>query len=177
MHTPKSPPPVVWITGLPGSGKSTYADALKDALPAFAVLRMDELRKIATPSPAYSESERDILYRSLVFAAKALAEAGRPVIIDATGHLRLWRELARGLVPGFKEVYLKCPLDICMEREKKRAERHEAPAGIYEKAAKGWPVPGLNVPYEEPLAPELTIDSAATTVKEGVALIRKTFGI
>jgi adenylylsulfate kinase len=158
----------IWITGLPGSGKSALAEGLKREMPGFVILRMDELRRIATPEPTYSEVERDILYRSLVFAAKTLAELGREVIIDATGNMRKWRELAREVIPGYAEVYLRCPLEVCAEREGGRANTHAAPRGIYEKAAGGWPVPGVSVPYEEPLGPELVLDTDRVSLEDEV---------
>lgn len=169
----KASPIVLWITGLPGSGKSTYADAVRKSRPEFIVLRMDELRKIATPAPSYSDGEREILYRSLVFTAKALSEAGHPVIIDATGHRRKWRALARKLMPGFVEVYLECPVGVCMERERRRLKRHAAPRGVYEKGRAGWPVPGLAVPYEKPLSPDVKIQTDALGPDEGLETINK----
>ena len=156
----------IWITGLPGSGKSTVADEIKRMQPEFTILRMDELRKVVTPSPTYSESERDIVYRALVYLARKLTEAGHDVIIDATGNLRKWRELARQLIPRYAEVYLRCPVDICIERERKRTDTREAPKDIYRKGAAGWPVPGMTAPYDEPLNPELTIDAAKDTLGE-----------
>lgn len=163
----------LWITGLPGSGKSTLADALKEEEPGFHILRMDELRKVATPEPTYSEGERDILYRALVYAAKTLAELGHDVIIDATGNLRKWRELARGLLPAYAEVYLKCPLSLCMERERRRPDTRQAPEHIYEMARKGWPVPGVSAPYEEPLRPEVTIEVQSMPLGEQVRAVRE----
>ncbi|MBE0426258.1 MAG: adenylyl-sulfate kinase [Nitrospirae bacterium] len=163
----------IWITGLPGSGKSTVADGFKNIHPEFIVLRMDELRKIVTPEPAYSDPEREIVYRSLVYIARTLTELGHNVIIDATGNMRRWRELARQFIPGFIEVYLKCPIEICMQREKQRLETHEAPKEIYKKGAAGWPVPGIVVPYEEPLNPEITIETDKTLLKETIARIDK----
>lgn len=150
-------PRVVWITGLPGSGKSTIATLVKERMPDAVVLRMDELRRVVTPQPSYSDSEREQVYRSLVFVAKTLYELGHTVIIDATGNRKSWRELARRLIPRFIEVYLHCPVRICAEREGSRVDAHGAPERIYEKGREGWPVPGVNVPYEEPERPDLTI--------------------
>jgi adenylylsulfate kinase len=161
----------LWVTGLPGSGKSTLSDALKALEPGFVILRMDELRRVATPEPTYSEEERDILYRSLVFVAKTLTGLGHNVIIDATGNLRKWRELARGLIPGYGEVYLRCPVEVCMKRERGRAETHAAPPDIYEKARRGWPVPGVSAPYEEPVNPEVTIDAEHMPLEEQVEAV------
>lgn len=147
----------LWITGLPGSGKSTVADTIRKRHRGFIILRMDEFRKIVTPSPTYSDEERDIVYRAMVFVAKKLSESGHDVIIDATGSLRKWRDIARQQIPLYMEIYLQCPVDICMQREKERRERYGAPEHIYEKGKTGWPVPGISAPYEEPLAPEVLI--------------------
>lgn len=163
----------LWITGLPGSGKSALSEEIKKVYPEFIILRMDEFRKIVTPKPTYSDVERDIVYRALVYLAKLMTEQGHSIIIDATGNLRKWRVLARKLMPGYAEVYLKCPLEVAMKRERKRVYTHKAPRGIYKKGAKGWPVPGLNAPYEEPKNPELTIETDVVSVKESAGLIKK----
>ena len=149
----------IWITGLPGSGKSTVADEIKKLHPEFILLRMDELRKVVTPEPTYSDPERDLVYKALVYLAMKLTEAGHDVIIDATGNLRKWRDLARQLIPRFAEVYLKCSLDVCRQREEQRTETHGAPNEIYQKGMAGWPVPGITAPYEEPLNSEVVIDA------------------
>jgi len=163
----------IWITGLPGSGKSTVADTLKEYHPEFTILRMDELRKVVTPEPTYSDSEREIVYRTLTYLAKKLTELGHHVVIDATGNLRRWRELARELIPRYLEVYLRCPLELCMARERHRLKRHEAPKDIYKKGAKGWPVPGMVVPYEEPQNPEIVIDTDKTSIEDTIATIER----
>lgn len=163
----------IWITGLPGSGKSTVAEALKNVYPEFIILRMDELRKIVTPEPTYSDSEREMLYRAIVFMARMLTELGHNVIIDATGNMRRWRDLARQLIPRYAEIYLKCPIQICKEREQKRIDTHKAPRDIYQKGATGWPVPGITVPYEEPLNPEITVDADKTSVNKIIENIKK----
>ncbi len=162
---------VLWITGLPGSGKSTVADGVKRHFPDFFILRMDELRKIVTPKPTYSEDEREMVYRAIVYMAKTLSELNRNVIIDATGNMRRWRELARELIPSFAEIYLKCPIDVCMEREVSRRKTRGAPKGIYKKGRAGWPVPGVQVPYEEPLNPELTIETDKASLEEALSVV------
>ncbi|MBM4140751.1 MAG: adenylyl-sulfate kinase [Nitrospira sp.] len=163
----------IWITGLPGSGKSTVADALKRALSEFIILRMDELRKIVTPEPTYSDAEREIVYRTLVYVTKILTEHGHDVIIDATGNLRRWRDLARRLIPRYIETYLRCPIELCGEREKQRIETHGAPKDIYKKGAEGWPIPGMVVPYEEPLNPEIIIDTDKMLLKDTIEIIKR----
>lgn len=160
----------VWITGLPGSGKSAIARAAAAELQAHGervvVLELDRIRKVLTPQPTYSDAEREAVYRALVYMAAALVDAGVPVIVDATAHRRAWRELARATIPNFAEVQLRCPLDLCRERERTRPPG-AAPAGIYEQAARpGARVPGVNVEYEYAAAAELTIDTDARSVAE-----------
>ncbi|HET7875372.1 MAG TPA: adenylyl-sulfate kinase [Methylomirabilota bacterium] len=165
----------VWITGPPGSGKSTLARAAARQLGAAGfpvrVLELDEIRKAITPAPTYSEAEREVVYRALVVMASLLADAQRPVIIDATAHRRRWRDLARAAIPRFAEVQLVCSPEVCRERERTRPAGH-APRGIYARAGKpGATVPGVDVPYEPALAAELVIDTSAQPVAEGAARI------
>jgi adenylylsulfate kinase len=161
----------VWITGLPGSGKSSIADAFKKMHPDFTILRMDELRKVVTPDPSYSDTERNLVYRSLVYLAEKLTELGHNVIIDATGNLREWREFARFVIPGYVEVYLKCDIQECRRREMTRQNTRSAPKDIYTKGEHGWPVPGVNAPYEEPPAPEIVIEADSTSVQAAADII------
>ncbi len=162
----------VWITGLPGSGKSTVANILLEKLRAKRIhaqlVSIDMLRHAVTPKPTYSEEERDIVYAALVFAAKLLTENGVNVIIDATGNRKRYREQVREQIPKFVEVYLRCPLDLCVRREAQRNNTYQAPKQIYEKGftGKSGTVPGVNVPYEEPAHPELVIDTSKQTPEE-----------
>jgi adenylylsulfate kinase len=165
----------IWITGVPGSGKSTLARGAAKELHALhspvRVLELDEIRKTLTPSATYTEAERDEVYRTLVYLAAMLTEAGVPVIIDATAHRRAWRELARREIPHFAEVQVLCPVDVARDRERKRPAGH-APRDIYAQAERpGAAVPGVNVPYEPALAPELLIDTAREDAKSGATRI------
>ena len=158
----------IWITGVPGCGKSALARAaaaiLAQAGERVRVLELDEIRKTLTPHPTYSESERDVVYLALGCMAALLTEAGVHVIVDATAHRRRWRDRAREAIPRFAEVQLMCPPEVCREREQTRP-RGQAPPGIYARAGQpGATVPGVDVPYEAALHPELVID----TSKEGV---------
>ncbi|HEV8309603.1 MAG TPA: adenylyl-sulfate kinase [Methylomirabilota bacterium] len=171
----------IWITGLPGSGKTTLARSAAAALEArgipVKVLELDEIREVITPEPAYTDAEGDIVHRALVYMARLLTEAGVPVIIDATAHRRAWRELARELIPVFAEVQLRCPAEVCHEREQTRP-RGRAPVSIYgHSLPRGTAGPAVDVPYEISLAPELRLDTQAsdrwTQVQEIVYLARR----
>lgn len=167
----------IWFTGLPGSGKSTLANLLAKKLMKkgvnVQVLSSDMLRKVLTPNPTYSEEERDLVYDVLVFIVKLLTDNGVNVLIDATGNRRKYREKARKEVKKFMEVYVKCPLHLCIKREKRRMKRFGAPPKIYDKAFKGESktVPGLGSPYEEPLKPEVIVETNKLTPKKCVERI------
>lgn len=162
----------VWITGLPGSGKSVVSKTLLSILGKHGIpthlLSSDALRQILTPKPTYSKAERNKVYSVLVYMAKILSENGVNVVIDATGNLRKYREEARRQIPRFTEVYLECPLEVCIQREAKRREIFNAPANIYKRALEGRAssVPGVGAPYEPPLKPELQLDSATQVPQE-----------
>jgi adenylylsulfate kinase len=165
----------LWITGLPGSGKSVLARAAAERLRArglpVTVLELDAIRRIVTPTPTYSDAEREVVYRLLVFMAAVLTDAEVPVIIDATAHRRRWRDLARALIPRFAEVQLECPLAVAQEREQTRRGGH-APRGIYARSGQpGATVPGVDQAYERALAPELVIDTVSEPVDAAAARI------
>ena len=149
----------IWITGLPASGKSTIVSALKPQLEAMGVavevLESDAVRRVITPIPPYSESERDLFYRALVFTGQRLVAHGVTVVFDATASRRVYRDFARFVIPQFIEVAVECPLATCMERDRK---------GTYRKGRLGesLTVPGLQSPYEAPINPDLRIDSTIT---------------
>jgi adenylylsulfate kinase len=120
------------------------------------------VREVLTPRPRYSEKEREIVYGALTLVAKMLVQNGVNVIIDATANRRKYRRAARRRIIHFSEIYLKCPLAVCVERETRRKKRFGAPSRIYAKARSGASktVPGLGVPYEAPLSPELMLDTS-----------------
>jgi adenylylsulfate kinase len=154
----------IWLTGLPASGKTTLARALRGKLGehgvAAVLLDSDDLRRLVTPIPTYSAAERDWFYNRLVEMAAWLAGAGDNVIIAATGNRRAYRDLARGrLAPCFAEVWVRCPIRVCRARDMK---------GLYSRADTGQIVglPGVDAPYEWPEAPEVVIDSDRMSAEE-----------
>ena len=126
------------------------------------------MRKKVTPIPKYTEEERDLLYNALVFASTLLTQNGVNVIIDATGNRRQYRDMARENIPRFMEAYARCPLEVCIRRETHRKQRYNAPTDIYKKGLQGKSatVPGINVPYEEPLNPEVTVEADKLTADQ-----------
>lgn len=145
----------LWITGLPASGKSVITASLVEKLnrrTVFpAVLESDRMRRILTPDATYDEPERDRFYKQLVDIGDVLLRSGVPVIFDATGNRRAYRERARSSFSRFVEVYVNSPLQVCESRD---------PKGIYAAARAGTSktVPGVQSLYEPPVRPEIVVD-------------------
>lgn len=159
----KEPGFAIWITGLPASGKSTLAAALAEKLAAegvnVQVLESDIMRIMLTPDLGYEHADREKFYHLLVTVGELLVQNGVNVIFDATAAERHIREEARYRLPRFLEVYLRCPLEVCEQRD---------PKHIYEKARQGLysGVPGLQSPYEAPLHPEVEVNSATGKIEQ-----------
>ena len=158
----------VWITGLPASGKSTITRALVRELASrgvdAAVLESDALRQVLTPRPTYSDEERETFYRSIVYIGSLLVMHGVPVIFDATANRREYRAGARSGIERFIEVYVDCPLEVCVGRD---------PKGIYRKARSGEAstVPGAQAAYEPPKHPEVVVSGSGDTSDAARAII------
>ena len=129
-----------------------------------AVLESDALRRVLSDQPRYGPQERDAFYRLLAYMGALLTEHGVPVIIDATANRQEYRDRARQQIRRFLEVYVECPLEICMARD---------PKGIYRQAREGAVanVPGLQAAFEPPQTPDVLVrgdtespDSAAARV-------------
>jgi adenylylsulfate kinase len=134
----------VWLTGLPGSGKSAIARELVRLLRErgveVSVLESDVMRTQLTPFPRYDEQDRDFFYSTLAAMGILLVEKGRPVVFDATANRRAYRDAARKRIARFVEIHVDTPLEVCVARD---------PKGLYAK--------GMMIPYEPPLAPELVV--------------------
>lgn len=158
----------VWLTGIPGSGKSTIAKEivrlLKKKGKKVYHLQMDAVRKHITPKPKYTEEERDFAYRAFVVMASVLSQETN-VVIDATAHKRKWRDMGRKFIKGMKEIYVYCPLDVAIKRESKR--KNGITKNIYRKSRN---VIGKDVKYERG-KPFLMIDSSKINPKEAAKMI------
>lgn len=143
---------VVWLTGLPSSGKSTLAERLRERLAALGrcavVLDGDDVRGALVPAPGYSPPERDAFYATLGRLAALLARQRAVVLVAATAPRRAHREEARALAPRFVEVFLDVSGEECARRD---------PKGLWARARAGEApqLPGAGAPYEPPRAAEV----------------------
>jgi len=142
---------VIWLTGLPASGKTTLSQRLHACLVdrrlAACVLDGDVMRAILTPRLGYSDDARAEFYGMLARLAAELASQGLIVLVPATAHLRAYREQARRLTPRFIEVWVTTSLEECRRRD---------PKGLYAIAEKvPGHLPGVDLPYEPPTDPEV----------------------
>ncbi len=144
---------VVWLTGLPSSGKSTLAERVAAALRskglgAVCVLDGDAVRSVIAPRHGYDPVSRDHFYDTLSGLAAMLAAQGLTVLVPATANLRAFRERARERAPRFIEVYVEAPAGEAMARDAK---------GLYaaQRAGAVAHVPGADAGYEPPERPDV----------------------
>ena len=146
---------VVWVTGKPSSGKSTFALKLHEALERDGVHAMlldgDEVRRALVPVPGYDERGRDDFYATLGNLAALVARAGAVALVPATAHLRRFRDRAREVAPAFVEVWVDVPADEVAARDAK---------GLYAAVREGRlsGVPGADLEYEAPLRPDVVVE-------------------
>ena len=161
---------ILWFTGLSGSGKSTLAHALEDRLhnmgKATYVLDGDNIRKGLCSDLGFSDEDRTENIRRIGEVAKLMIDAGVIVMTAFISPFRNDRKVARDLVQqgDFIEVFCDAPLDVCETRDVK---------GLYKKARAGE-IPeftGISSPYEEPVTPELKIETVNKDVDECVNMI------
>ncbi len=153
----------LWFTGLPSSGKTTIARLIEHELRArglkVEVLDGDEVRQQLSPQLGFSKEERDMHIRRIAYVAKLLVRNGIIAIVAAISPYRETRQYARDVIGRFVEVYVNCPVEVCIERDVK---------GLYKQALRGEIAnfTGISDPYEEPLAPELVLYSHRETPAE-----------
>ena len=159
----------IWMTGLSGSGKSTLARAVRDRLlalgvPHAPVLDGDIIRKHISRGLGFSRADRDENIRRIATVARLLVDEGVPNIVAAISPYREARERARDTIGEFVEVYVRCPLDVCIERDVK---------GLYAKALAG-DIPqftGISDPYESPFNPDIVVETSRVSEDEAADAI------
>lgn len=158
----------LWLTGLSGAGKSTLATAVAHELRRAGVgvetLDGDEVRQNLSKGLGFSREDRDTNIRRIGYVAKLLTRNGVVAISAAISPYRAVRDEVRREIGAFVEVYVKASLDECIRRDTK---------GLYRRALAGE-IPqftGVSDPYEEPLTPELVVDTERDDVRTSAARV------
>ena len=163
---------VIWFTGLSGAGKTTLAEKLAAYLKEKGVkcelLDGDTVRNIF-PQTGFSKKERDEHVKRMGFLASMLERNGITVIASFISPYRESRDFVRKMCRNFVEVYISTSLEVCEKRDVK---------GLYKKARRGEikSFTGIDDPYEAPLHPEITINTAGETVEESLERLLKFLG-
>lgn len=158
----------LWFTGLSGAGKSTLSLAVEQRLKArgrnVEVLDGDVVRTNLSKGLGFSREDRDTNIKRIAFVCNLLTRNGVACISAAISPYAETRAWARNEIGNFVEVYLKCPIDVCRQRDVK---------GLYKLADEGKikGFTGVDDPYEEPQQPELVIETDKETIEESVARI------
>jgi len=163
---------VLWFTGLSGSGKSTLAHLVEEMLFEQGwytyLLDGDNLRHGLNGDLGFSEEDRRENIRRIGEVARLFVDAGVVVLAAFISPYREDRDRVRALFgpDEFIEIYLNCALATCEERD---------PKGLYKKARAGKlpDFTGIDSPYQEPLDPELILDTGAMGVRESVRRIAR----
>lgn len=158
----------VWFTGLSGAGKTTLADALEPILRERGLkvekLDGDVIRTNLSKGLGFSKEDRDTNIRRIAFVCDLLTRNGVGVITSAISPYRAVREEARQTIGNFVEVYVRCSIPELTRRDVK---------GLYAKALAGEIAnfTGVSDPYEEPLNPEVVVDSETESIDESLAKV------
>lgn len=163
---------VIWLTGLSGAGKTTLARSLSGQLAAAGLLVEtldgDEVRENLSRGLGFSQEDRNTNINRIGFVARLLARNGVVVLGAAISPYRQSRDDVRRRIEAddvrFIEVFVRCPLETLVERDVK---------GLYAKALAGeiQHFTGVSDPYEEPLSPDITVDSSLESIEESAAKI------
>jgi adenylylsulfate kinase len=154
--------PVLWFTGLSGSGKTTTAKQVATMLLAqghyVEMLDGDQLRETICKGLGFSKAERFENIKRIAYIAKLLSRNGIIVLVSAITPYQEMRDYIRSEVPGFVEIFVECPLEMCEQRDVK---------GLYAKVRRGelTHFTGISDPYEEPTHPEIILHTAASTLE------------
>ena len=158
----------IWFTGLSGSGKSTLSEVIEQHMKVLGrnveVLDGDIVRTHLSKGLGFSREDRDTNIKRIGFVCNLLTRNGVICISAAIAPYREARDWARKEIGNFVEVYVRCPIDVCRQRDVK---------GLYKLVDEGKikNFTGVDDPYEEPLHPELIVETDKETVDESVARI------
>jgi adenylyl-sulfate kinase len=163
---------VIWFTGLPSAGKTTLSQILATELRSrglkIELLDGDEVRKMLSKGLGFTKDDRDTHIRRIAYVAQLLAKNGVWVLVAVISPYRAVRDEVRTQVlsqsADFIEVYVRCPLEVAEARDTK---------GLYRRARLGE-IPmftGISDPYEEPLSPEVVVDTDRESLEECVKRI------
>ena len=158
----------LWFTGLSGAGKSTLATALEPMLRdrgcKVEVLDGDIVRTNLSKGLGFSKEDRDTNIRRIGFVAQLLTRNGVAVMTAAISPYTEVRRECREMIGDFVEVFVKCPVEVCAERDVK---------GLYKKAMAGE-IPhftGVSDPYEDPEHAEVIVETDRESVEASVAKV------
>jgi len=158
----------VWFTGLPASGKTAIATKLGEMLQErghrVEIMDGDDLRKKLDPEVGFSKEDREVHIRRVAYVSHLLARNGVAVLVCLVSPYRHVRAYAREMIGDFVEVWTKCSLETCIKRD---------PKGLYEKALAGEikDMTGIQDPYEEPLNPEVIVETEGRTAEENARIV------
>jgi len=158
----------IWFTGLPSCGKTTIANQvaliLKRKNYTVEQLDGDIIRQHFSKDLGFSKKDRDENIRRAIFLAKMLSRNNVIVLASFVSPYRKLRRKARKEIKHFVEVYVRCPVKICIKRDVK---------GLYQKALEGKikHFTGVDDPYEEPEHPELIVNTDIESVEESVSKV------
>jgi len=162
----------LFFTGLSGAGKSTIANAARIALlqegsRTVTLLDGDYVRQHLSTELGFSKEHRDLNIKRIAYVASEITKAGGIAVCAAIAPYRGPREYARDIIGkhgGFFEIHVSTPIEVCENRDRK---------GLYRKARQGLikGFTGVDDPYEEPLNPEISINSANVSVKQAISEI------
>ena len=160
-------PFVLWMTGLPCSGKTTIVKDLQKDIPNLAMLDGDELREWFSPKD-FSKAGRDEHNKRVAHLAKLLLRHGVPSVVSLVSPYLENRSSARSIVDAgnqFAECYVKCSLEKCEERDVK---------GMYAKARRGEikGFTGIDDPYEAPENADLIVDTEHESLSDSADRVR-----
>ena len=160
----------IWISGITASGKTTLGKKLYEKLilkynvENVILFDGEEFRKHLKRNYGFSSEERFKVVKESVKVISNYLRDNKIVIVCTISHKREMRDYARGILKNFLEIYLKCPINVCADRDYKNHYKR-AFAGEYEMFV------GVSEPYEESFEPDLTVDTSKNSINKCTNII------